>query len=137
MGDALFAAEFKTIAKSGDIEALRGTIAADLAPVASSTDIEVLRGDIGQGLQMVDTSTVAAGSLAANTARSAGLMAANASRAAGAGIESTLWATRPIVNVNVDVSATTINQVSVTQDRAGAASGSRNGDGAGFGPAGR
>jgi hypothetical protein len=142
----------------GSIESLRGVIAAGLAPgktpkqadailaagaqrdketsaaiqtivaqQATSNDIETLRGKIAAGLQTVDTSTH--GTTIAAT--QAGFHAAQQTFATGLGIEGAIRANRPIINVDVQISATDITQVNVVEDRGGSRSGSRDGDGGG------
>jgi len=88
-------------------------------------DIEQLRGTASTGLN--NTSTAA---------RNAGFTAANAAYGAASGIENTIRANRPIINVDVNISATTIEKTVTVTDRNGPTGGSatddyRNGMGAG------
>ncbi len=94
---------------------------------ATSNDIETLRGKIAEGLATVDTSTHGT-SIAATQA---GFHAAQQTFATGLGIEGAIRANRPIINVDVQISATDITQVNVVEDRGGSRSGSRDGDGGG------
>ncbi len=102
-----------------------------VAQQATSNDIETLRGRIAEGLQSVDTSTMNAGRSTSIAATQAGFHAAQQTAASGWGIEGAIARNRPIINVDVQISATDITQVNVVEDRGGSRSGSRDGDGGG------
>ncbi len=102
-----------------------------VAQQATSNDIETLRGKIAEGLSSVDTSTMQAGRSTSIAATQAGFHAAQQTAASGWGIEGAIARNRPIINVDVQISATDITQVNVVEDRGGSRSGSRDGDGGG------
>jgi hypothetical protein len=61
----------------------------------------------------------------------AGIAAASSNYGAANLITGAIAANRPIINVDVQISATDITQVNVVEDRGGSRSGSRDGDGGG------
>ncbi len=99
--------------------------------VARSTDIDQLGTVTDRGLSAVDVSTVRGASQTSSAATQAGFHSAQQTFATGLGIEGAIRANRPIINVDVQISATDITQVNVVEDRGGSRSGSRDGDGGG------
>jgi hypothetical protein len=99
--------------------------------VARSTDIETLRGVTDRGLATVDTSTVRGASQTSAAATNAGYTSAQQTFATGLGIEGAIRANRPIIDVTVNISATTVRDTVTVADRGGSRSGSRDGDGGG------
>jgi hypothetical protein len=97
----------------------------------TSAGINALVATTDGGLGTLDTSVVQQGANTTNAARMAGVAASSAAYGAGAGIEGAIRANRPIINVDVQISATDITQVNVVEDRGGSRSGSRDGDGGG------
>jgi hypothetical protein len=97
----------------------------------TSSAISALVDTTDGGLGTLDTSVVQGTANTTNASRMAGIAAASAAYGAGAGIEQTIRANRPIINVDVQISATDITQVNVVEDRGGSRSGSRDGDGGG------
>ncbi len=102
-----------------------------VAEQAKGSDIEELRGNIATGLQAVDAATMLGAHQTSMAASQAGFGVARQTAASGFGIESAIRANRPIINVDVQISATDITQVNVVEDRGGSRSGSRDGDGGG------
>jgi hypothetical protein len=99
--------------------------------IARSTDIDQLGAITDRGLSSVDTSTIRGASQTSSASTQAGFHSAQQTFASGLGIEQTIRANRPIINVDVQISATDITQVNVVEDRGGSRSGSRDGDGGG------
>jgi hypothetical protein len=126
IGDALSAAEIGKQVEQGvgpDIELVRQAVATGLDDTTAG--LETVRGTVSTGLNNTSTS-----------ARNAGFTAANASYGAARGIENTIRANRPIIDVQVNISATTIEKTVTVTDRNGPSGGSatddyRNGMGAG------
>jgi hypothetical protein len=83
------------------------------------------------GLTTLDGSVVREGGNMSAAARNAGIAASMSNYGAAGMITSAIAANRPIINVDVAISATKINEVTVVEDRGGSRSGSRDGDGGG------
>ncbi len=101
------------------------------ATIAQSADVENLQAKATAAIASLDQTTYTGTSATTQAARTAGMAAASAAYGAGAGVEQAIRANRPIINVDVQISATDITQVNVVEDRGGSRSGSRDGDGGG------
>ncbi len=107
------------------------TLIAQDASIAQSVDVEDLNAKATAAIASLDQTTYTGTSATTQAARTAGMAAASAAYGAGAGVEQAIRANRPIINVDVQISATDITQVNVVEDRGGSRSGSRDGDGGG------
>lgn len=103
-----------------------GKLADDLAPIAQTSDITALKGKISDDLGTVNQSAYQAGKDAASATNVAKSAIVGGTFAAASGIESTIRANRPITNVNVNVSATTVQKTYTVNTRYGSAGGDRN-----------
>ncbi len=99
--------------------------------VARSSDIDQLGAITDSGLGAVDTSTIRGAAATSSAATQAGFNVAGQTFSSGIGIEGAIARNRPIINVDVSISATTINRVKVVEDRGGSRDSSRDGDGGG------
>jgi len=118
IGDALSAAEIGKQVEQGvgpDIELVRQAVASGLDDTTAG--LETVRGTVSTGLN--NTSTAA---------RNAGFTAANAAYGAATGIENTIRNNRPIINVDVNISATTVEHTVTVTDRNGPSGGSASDD---------
>ena len=100
---------YHTDAKTSDIEGLRGSISTDLTS-ASST---------------MSTAAYQAGQAAASASSMAGGQVSGATWGAAGSIEATIRANRPITNVQVNVSATTVQKTVDVITRYGPSGGDR------------
>ncbi len=99
--------------------------------VAKSADIASLSGVTDQDLATLSGDTTRGASQTSSAATGAGFHAAGQTFASGIGIENAVRQSRPIIDVTVNISATTVRDTVTVADRGGSRSGSRDGDGGG------
>ncbi len=131
IGDRLFSDELKTIAKSTDIEGLRGGISDGLTTTTSTLggDIETMRGDIAAGLVNTQGAVNTGSSMVSGATTSAGQNVAVTTASGASRIVAAVNAIpAPITYVDVNISATNVTRVTTQRRRKGPSSGSRDDD---------
>lgn len=106
-----------------------GKLADDLAPIAQTSDIKALGGKFTDDISGTTAAAAKAGQDVTSQTRQSGIGVANATYAAARGIQTAIANNRPITNVDVRVSATTIQQTVDVNTRYGPTGSDRtNGD---------